>query len=37
MARLGFEIPPPRRAEPEMVGLWDPPLDPPDPSAEPEA
>ena len=23
MARLGFEIPPPRRPEPEMVGLWD--------------
>ncbi len=22
LARLGFEIPPPRRAEPEMVGLW---------------
>ena len=23
MARLGFEIPPPRRAEPDLVGLWD--------------
>ena len=28
MAKLGFEIPPPRRAEPEMVGLWDPPVEP---------
>ncbi len=23
LAKLGYEIPPPRRAEPEMVGLWD--------------
>ena len=23
LARHGFEIPPPRRAEPDMVGLWD--------------
>jgi len=23
LARLGFEIPPPRRGEPEMTGLWD--------------
>jgi len=29
LARLGFEIPPPRRPEPEMVGLWDLPIDPP--------
>ena len=27
LAKLGFEIPPPRRPEPEMVGLWDPPID----------
>ena len=26
MAGLGFEIPPPRRAEPGMVGLWDEPV-----------
>src|SRR5215212_2012619 len=23
LARLGYEIPPPRRAEPDMVGFWD--------------
>jgi Holliday junction DNA helicase RuvB len=23
LSRLGFEVPPPRRAEPEMVGLWE--------------
>jgi holliday junction DNA helicase RuvB len=23
LARLGFEVPPPRRAEPEMAGLWE--------------
>ena len=23
LSRLGFEVPPPRRAEPDMVGLWD--------------
>jgi Holliday junction DNA helicase RuvB len=45
LARLGFEIPPPRRPEPEMAGLWDLPLDPgatdatdaPGPAAESEA
>jgi holliday junction DNA helicase RuvB len=26
LARLGYEIPPPRRSEPELVGLWDPPV-----------
>ncbi len=26
LSRLGFEVPPPRRAEPEMVALW---ADPP--------
>jgi Holliday junction DNA helicase RuvB len=38
LAGLGFEIPPPRRSEPEMVGLWDPPIDiaPPEQPAEPE-
>jgi Holliday junction DNA helicase RuvB len=25
LARLGYEIPPPRRAEPDMTGLWEPP------------
>ena len=29
LARLGYEIPPPRRAEPELVGLWDLPVAPP--------
>jgi holliday junction DNA helicase RuvB len=30
LARLGFEIPPPRRAEPDMPGLWElPPTDEP--------
>ncbi|HEX2754457.1 MAG TPA: Holliday junction branch migration DNA helicase RuvB [Candidatus Limnocylindrales bacterium] len=28
LARLGYEIPPPRRPEPELVGLWDLPVDP---------
>jgi holliday junction DNA helicase RuvB len=46
LARLGYEIPPPRRPEPELVGLWDLPIasnpsnatDPPDPADEtPEA
>jgi Holliday junction DNA helicase RuvB len=23
LAKLGYEIPPPRRAEPDMVGFWD--------------
>jgi Holliday junction DNA helicase RuvB len=37
LARLGYEIPPPRRPEPELVGLWDlpiatNPIDPPDPT-----
>ncbi len=27
LARLGYEIPPPRRPEPDMVGLWDLPTD----------
>jgi len=31
MASLGYEIPPPRRGDPDMVGLWDPPP-PADPS-----
>src|SRR6476469_7402199 len=26
LARLGYEIPPPRRPEPELVGLWDLPI-----------
>jgi Holliday junction DNA helicase RuvB len=46
LARLGYEIPPPRRPEPEVVGLWDLPIatnpidptEPADPSDEsPEA
>ncbi len=28
LSRLGFEVPPPRRAEPEMVALWDDPSPP---------
>ncbi|MBA2720333.1 MAG: Holliday junction branch migration DNA helicase RuvB [Chloroflexi bacterium] len=28
LARLGYEIPPPRRPEPELVGLWDLPQEP---------
>ena len=27
LAKLGYEIPPPRRAEPEMAGFWDPPVE----------
>jgi Holliday junction DNA helicase RuvB len=23
LAKLGFEVPPPRRSEPDMVGLWE--------------
>jgi holliday junction DNA helicase RuvB len=30
LSKLGFEVPPPRRAEPDMVGLWE------DPTAGPE-
>ncbi|HLO34718.1 MAG TPA: Holliday junction DNA helicase RuvB C-terminal domain-containing protein, partial [Candidatus Deferrimicrobium sp.] len=45
LARLGYEIPPPRRPEPELVGLWDLPVDPattdatdvPGPATESEA
>jgi Holliday junction DNA helicase RuvB len=39
LARLGYEIPPPRRPEPELVGLWDLPIatNPTDPTAEDDA
>ena len=42
LSGLGYEIPPPRRTEPGMPGLWDPPAvaDPPpvaDPAGTPEA
>ncbi|HEY8632756.1 MAG TPA: Holliday junction DNA helicase RuvB C-terminal domain-containing protein, partial [Candidatus Limnocylindrales bacterium] len=29
LAKQGYEIPPPRRAEPDLVGLWDVPAEPP--------
>jgi holliday junction DNA helicase RuvB len=31
LARLGYEVPPPRRAEPEMAALWDVPAPTPEP------
>jgi Holliday junction DNA helicase RuvB len=39
LARLGYEIPPPRRPEPELVGLWDLPIatNPTDPTAADDA
>jgi Holliday junction DNA helicase RuvB len=39
LARLGYEIPPPRRPEPELVGLWDLPIatNPADPTAADDA
>jgi Holliday junction DNA helicase RuvB len=36
LSALGYEIPPPRRTEPGMPGLWDPPVPPADEPDEPE-
>jgi RuvB C-terminal winged helix domain len=36
LARLGYEIPPPRRAEPEMTGFWDLPAASQEPDETPE-